>query len=90
MVERGVLLEGCCERRRCSRDTYPKSYITKYASIRRYIMVETGGLWEGTARRPPDAGLIQEVIFNTILGYENCCTHVSFPENCVPPGLTSV
>jgi len=27
--------EGCRESRRCSRDTYPDSYITKYTSIRR-------------------------------------------------------
>ena len=30
-----AVLEGCCESRRCSRDTYPQSYITKYTSIRR-------------------------------------------------------
>jgi len=29
------LWEGCRESRRCSRDTYPESYITKYTSIRR-------------------------------------------------------
>ena len=27
--------EGCRESRRCSRDTYPESYIPKYTSIRR-------------------------------------------------------
>ena len=27
--------EGCRESRRCSRDTYPESHITKYTSIRR-------------------------------------------------------
>ena len=27
--------EGCRESRRCSRDTYSESYITKYTSIRR-------------------------------------------------------
>jgi len=27
--------EGCREGRRCSRDTYPESYITKYTSIRK-------------------------------------------------------
>jgi hypothetical protein len=27
--------EGCRESRRCSRDTYPESYINKYTSIRR-------------------------------------------------------
>ena len=32
---RFYLWEGCRESRKCSRDTYPKSYITKYASIRR-------------------------------------------------------
>jgi len=31
------LWEGHHESRRCSRDTYPESYITKYASIRRKI-----------------------------------------------------
>ena len=29
------LWEGCRESRRCSRDTYPESYITKYTIIRR-------------------------------------------------------
>ena len=29
------LWEGCRESRRCSRDTYPESYITKYTGIRR-------------------------------------------------------
>jgi len=28
-------MEGYHESRRCSRDTYPESYITKYTSIRR-------------------------------------------------------
>jgi len=28
-------MEGCRESRRCSRDTYPESYITKYTSIRK-------------------------------------------------------
>jgi len=28
------VVEGCREIRRCSRDTYPGSYITKYTSIR--------------------------------------------------------
>ena len=31
----GTLWEGYDESRRCSRDTYPESYITKYTSIRR-------------------------------------------------------
>jgi len=31
----GPLGEGCRESRRCSGDTYPESYITKYTSIRR-------------------------------------------------------
>ena len=31
----GPLWEGCRESRRCSRDTYPESYIIKYTSIRR-------------------------------------------------------
>jgi len=30
-----LLSEGYRESRRCSRDTYPESYITKYTSIRR-------------------------------------------------------
>jgi len=34
-VERGGLWEGYHESRRCSRNTYPESYITKYTSIRR-------------------------------------------------------
>ena len=29
--------EGCRESRRCSRYTYPESYITKYTSIRRVL-----------------------------------------------------
>jgi len=32
MIDSG--LEGCRESRRCSRDTYPESYITKNTSIR--------------------------------------------------------
>ena len=34
-VERGGLWEGYRDSRRCSRDTYPESYITEYTSIRR-------------------------------------------------------
>ena len=30
-----LLWEGCRENKRCPRDTYPESYITKYTSIRR-------------------------------------------------------
>jgi len=33
------LREGCRESRRCSRDTYPESCITKYTSIRRYNLL---------------------------------------------------
>ena len=33
------LWEGCRESRRCSRDTYLESYITKYTSIRRLAAV---------------------------------------------------
>jgi len=33
------LWEGYHESRRCSRDTYPESYITKYTSIRRLTPV---------------------------------------------------
>ena len=33
--------EGCRESRRCSRDTYPESCITKYASIRRSRVIYT-------------------------------------------------
>ena len=29
----GWLWEGCRERRRCSRDTYPEACITKYALV---------------------------------------------------------
>jgi len=42
-VERGGLREGYHESRRCSRDTYPESYITKYTSIRRLHDVYGGG-----------------------------------------------
>jgi hypothetical protein len=34
-----VLWEGYRKGRRCSRDTYSESYITKYASIRRVIYI---------------------------------------------------
>jgi len=34
--------DGCRERRRCSRDTYPESYITKYASIQRETVHPNG------------------------------------------------
>ena len=37
------LREGCRESRRCSRDTYPESYITKYTSIRRVKASMLGG-----------------------------------------------
>ena len=33
----GPLWEGCRESRRCFRDTYPESYITKYTSTRKVI-----------------------------------------------------
>ena len=33
--KRETLLEGCRESRRCARDTFPESYITKYTSKRR-------------------------------------------------------
>jgi len=29
----GFFREGCRDSRRCSRDTYPESYITKYTSV---------------------------------------------------------
>ena len=35
-IDSGPLWEGYHESRRCSRDTYPESYITKYTRIRRY------------------------------------------------------
>ena len=35
------LWEGCHESRRCSRDTYPESCITKYTSIRRKTVYYT-------------------------------------------------
>jgi len=36
LVNSGAVIDsGCRESRRCSRDTYPESYITKYTSIRR-------------------------------------------------------
>ena len=38
-LERRGWRERCRESRRCSRDTYPESYITKYASIRRKIIM---------------------------------------------------
>ena len=38
------LWEGCRESRRCSRDTYPESYVTKYTSIRRSNHVGFQGL----------------------------------------------
>ena len=39
--------EGCRESRRCSMDTYPESYITKYTSIRRLRFSCSGsGGWE--------------------------------------------
>ena len=32
-----IVWEGCRESRRCSRDTYPESYIAKYTSIQRLV-----------------------------------------------------
>ena len=43
-----VIWEGYHERGRCSRNTYPESYITKYTSIRRENHV-----WVGGDRSPP-------------------------------------
>jgi len=34
--------EGCRESRRCSRDTHPESYITKYTSIRKNFALSLG------------------------------------------------
>ena len=36
--------EGCRESRRCSRDIYPESYITKYTSIRRYNILASSAV----------------------------------------------
>ena len=33
MIGSGLLWEGFRESRRCSRDTYPESYITEYTSV---------------------------------------------------------
>ena len=44
------LWEGYCEGRRCPRDTYPESYITKYTSIRR--QQRDGERGHGHGRRP--------------------------------------
>ena len=50
--------EGCHESRRCSRDTYPESYITKYTSPRRLkvappksVIVSRGGRQVPPCRR---------------------------------------
>ena len=49
------LWEGCRESRRCSRDTYPESYITKYTSIQRLLaskVDEAGSLPPTFTSRP--------------------------------------
>ena len=45
------LREGCRENRRCSRDTYPESYITKYTSIRREAGIPRGDDRLGLGKR---------------------------------------
>ena len=40
------LWEGCRESRRCSRDTYPESYITKYTSTRGILVYKDNALVE--------------------------------------------
>ena len=48
----GWIMEGYRESRRCSRDTYSESHITKYTSIRIYIDREKGrNAWMVTERR---------------------------------------
>ena len=42
LIDSGLVWEGYRESRRCSRDTYPESYITKYTSIRR-LRLRSGG-----------------------------------------------
>jgi len=53
------LWQGCHESRKCSRDTYPESYITKYTSIRRFkTIIQTPGRRmrrSCTSRAPPSA-----------------------------------
>ena len=48
----GPLWEGYHESRRCSRDTYPESYITKHTSIRR-ILGHRGGRGRASRRARP-------------------------------------
>ena len=50
----GPLWDGYYEGRRCSRDTYPESYVTKYTSIRRINLIHgrnRNRLQPPTARR---------------------------------------
>ena len=43
LIDSGLpVWEGCRESRRCSRDTYPESYITKFTSIRRKLLTYGG------------------------------------------------
>ena len=48
----GPLWEGYRVSRRCSRDTYPESYITKYASMRRPPLILMAQISEGQNSTP--------------------------------------
>ena len=58
----GPLWEGCRESRRCSRDTYPESYVTKYTSILRV----TVGMVAGSLRLPVKDGADKSGIYVTL------------------------
>ena len=51
----GSTWERYHERRRCSRNTYPGSYISKHTSIRR-IMAQHPPWWTTDRSRPPECG----------------------------------
>ena len=90
-------LEGYRESRRCSRDTYPDSYITKYTSIRRqtrHIQDSQDQILVLDVRTPPpletdrgpdvNAGLCGRV--QVCLSEHVCCMLLSlyFPVTCNP------
>ena len=50
--------EGCHERRRLSRDTFPESYITRYTGIRRFKFLHAAAELYGTESQSQDQTLV--------------------------------
>jgi hypothetical protein len=86
VIDSGFLWEGYHERRRCSRDTYPESYITQYTSIRRLFIkgstcVEGVGHEGGVVRELVRKGNRIEIFVSMKFTHEFC--HVTSKEHAV-------